>query len=285
MSESRVTREVQAKNVTIDFIFTGTAMLPLVKRGFFADEKSRLVLPGASDPKNWAGGKLKWVDNDQKYMLQTQESVTSTPFYDADAVGPGGLASWRDLLDPKYKDKIVVYDPRSGGPGQQMVGYIGALFGMDFLKSLYIGQKVVYSQDSRQMAEWLGRGAYAIALGVLTPDYVRLHDAGIANLRVSSLKDGPGSISGGFSVALVPNGSPHPNAATVFLNWIASRPGQEVYSHVEKQPSRRIDVHDPSIVDFTVPKPGVNYLDQYNEDWALNQRAKIIAEVLEVLGR
>jgi ABC-type Fe3+ transport system substrate-binding protein len=82
----------------------------------------------------------------------------------------------------------------------------------------------------------------------------------------------------------MPKGSPHPNAATVFLNWAASQAGQQVYSQVEKQPSRRVDVHDPSIVDFTVPKPGVTYLDQYNEDWALNQRAKIIDEVLNALG-
>ena len=98
------------------------------------------------------------------------------------------------------------------------------------------------------------------------------------------MKDGPGTLSGGFSVVLLPKGAPHPNAQTVFLNWIASRPGQEVYSHVERQPSRRVDVHDPSIVDFTIPKPGVSYLDQYTEDWALNQRAKIISAVLEALG-
>lgn len=284
VNAARVSREVRAGNVTVDAMFTGTAELPLVKQGFFEDESAKLLLPGASDPKNWSGGALKWVDNDKKYMLQTQASVTSTPFYDADAAGPGGLTSWHDLLDPKFKGKIVAYDPRAGGPGQQMVGYIGALFGIDFLKSIYLGQQVVYSQDSRQMAEWVGRGVHAIALGVLTPDYVRLHEAGLNNFVVASMKDGAGTLSGGFSVILLPKGAPHPNAQTVFLNWIASQPGQTIYSHVERQPSRRVDVHDPTIVDFTIPKPGANYLDQYTEDWALNQRAKIIEAVLEALG-
>jgi ABC-type Fe3+ transport system substrate-binding protein len=284
VNASRVAREVRAGNVTIDFMFTGTAELPLVKQGFFEDEKAKLLLPSVSDPKNWADGKLKWVDNDQKYMLQTQASVTSTPFYDTNAAGPGGLTSWKALLDPKYKGKIVAYDPRAGGPGQQMVGYIGATLGIDFLKSLYVGQGVTYSQDSRQMAEGVSRGIYAVALGVLTPDWVRLHEAGLNNIVVASMTDGPGTLSGGFSVAIIPKNPPHPNAATVFLNWAASRAGQRVYSQVEKQPSRRVDVHDPSIVDFTVPKEGVTYLDQYNEDWALNQRAKIIDEVLTALG-
>ena len=281
---ARVAREVRAGNVTVDVMFTGTAELPLVKQGFFADEKSRLLLPDVTDLKNWAGGALKWVDNDQKYMLQTQASVTSTPFYDTNTVKSGTLTSWHQLLDPAFKGKIVAYDPRTGGPGQQMVGYIGAQLGIDFLKSLYVGQGVVYSQDSRQMAEWVSRGVYSVALGVLTPDYVRLHDAGLTNLVVAAMADGPGTLSGGFSVVILPKGSPHPNAATVFLNWITSHAGQAVYSHVEKQPSRRVDVHEPLIVDFTVPKPGLTYLDQYNENWALNQRAKIIDEVLEALG-
>lgn len=284
MSESRVTREARARNVTIDFIFTGTGLLPLVKAGLVEDEKSRLMLPGAADRKNWADGHQKWVDNDQKYLLQTQAFVSAIPFYDANAFPPGGLTSWHQLLDPKYKGKIVVYNPRSGGPGQQMVGYIGAQFGIDFVKSLYVGQNVIYSQESPQMAEWVGRGVYAIALGVVIADYARLHDAGISNLKAAQMTDGQGTISGGFSVALMPKGSPHPNAATVFLNWFASRPGQQIYSQVEKQSSRRVDVHEASAIDFTVPKPGVTYLDQYNEDWALNQRAKIIAAVLDALG-
>jgi ABC-type Fe3+ transport system substrate-binding protein len=284
MSESRVSREARARNVTIDFIFTGTGLLPLVTDGFVEDEKSRLMLPGATDPKNWTDAHLKWVDNDQKYLLQTNAFVSSTPFYDTNTTAPGGLSSWQDLLDPKYKGKIVAYDPRSGGPGQQMVGYIGAQFGIDFLKSLYVGQAVIYSQDSRQMAEWVGRGVHPIALGVVIADYARMRDAGLTNLVVADLKDGPGTISGGFSVALMPKGAPHPNAATVFLNWFASQPGQQVYSRVERQPSRRLDVHEPSVFDFAVPKPGVKYLDQYNEDWALDRRAKIINAVLEALG-
>jgi ABC-type Fe3+ transport system substrate-binding protein len=281
---ARVTREAHAGSVTIDVMFTGTAELPLAKQGLLADESARLILPGAADPKNWRDGTLKWVDNDKKYMLQTQASVTSTPFYDTNSIKPGELTSWRQLLDPQFKGKIVAYDPRSGGPGQQMVGYIGALFGIDFLKSLYLGQQVTYSQDSRQMSEWLARSVDWVALGMLATDYERLRNAGITTIAVADMKDGPGTLSGGFSVILEPKGSPHPNAATVFLNWIASGVGQQVYSHVEGQLSRRIDVHDASVLDFMVPKPGKTYLDQYNEDWALNQRAKIIDAVLQALG-
>ena len=283
VNASRVAREVRAGNVTVDFMYTGTAELPLIKDGFFEDEKSRLLLPGTADPKNWLDNKLSWVDNTQKFMLRTQATVQSIPFYDSNAVKPG-LTSWKQLLEPQFKGKIVAYDPRAGGPGQQMVGYIGAQFGIDFLKQLYVGQQVTYSQDSRQMSEWVSRGVYSVGLGLLLPDYVALHDAGITNLVPAKMTDGPGTLSGGFSVLIMPKGAPHPNAQTVFLNWAASQRGQAVYSQVEHQLSRRTDVHEPTVQPFTVPQPGVTYLDQYNEDWALNQRAKIIDEVMTALG-
>ncbi len=283
VNASRVAREVRAGNVTVDFMYTGTAELPLVKEGFFEDEKAKLLLPGTADAKNWKEDKLAWVDNTQKYMLRTMATVQSIPFFNSDLVKPP-LTSWKQLLEPKFKGKIVAYDPRAGGPGQQMAGYIGAQFGIDFLKKLYVGQQVVFSQDSRQMAEWITRGNYLVGLGVLLPDYVALHNAGITNIVPAQMSDGPGTLSGGFSVFLLPKGAPHPNAQIVFLNWAASQRGQAVYSHVEHQISRRVDVHEPGLLPFTEPKPGVKYLDQYNEDWALNQRKKIIEQVLDALG-
>ena len=58
VTASRVVRELRANNVTIDVSLTGTAELPIAKEGFFEDEKSRLLLPGVTDTKNWAGGEL-----------------------------------------------------------------------------------------------------------------------------------------------------------------------------------------------------------------------------------
>jgi len=95
VNQSRVAREVRSGNVTVDFMFTGTAELPLVKEGFFEDEKAKLLLPGTADPKNWQDGKLTWVDNTQKYMLRTQATVQSIPFFNSDTVKPPLTSSSR----------------------------------------------------------------------------------------------------------------------------------------------------------------------------------------------
>ncbi|PYJ68080.1 MAG: hypothetical protein DME76_13480, partial [Verrucomicrobia bacterium] len=36
--------------------------------------------------------------------------------------------------------------------------------------------------------------------------------------------------------------APHPNAAKVYVNWLLSREGQEVFSNAMGQPTRRLDV-------------------------------------------
>jgi ABC-type Fe3+ transport system substrate-binding protein len=282
---SRVGREVRNGNVTLDFIFTGAVELPLVKEGFFEDEKAKLMLPGVTDPKKWKNGGPKWVDNTKKYMLQGQGLISSIPLYDGNAIKPGEFTSWKDLLDPKFKGKIVAYDPRSGGPGVATAGYIGATMGMDYLKQLYIGQEVVYSTNSRQMVEWIARGVYKVALGVTPADYQTMVKAGLKNIIPADLKDGHGSLSGGFSVVLVPKGAPHPNAATVFLNWYASVPGQTAFGKALKNSSLRTDVpDDPTMPEYTIPKAGVDYQDQYSEDFVLNVRAKVVDEVNQAFG-
>jgi ABC-type Fe3+ transport system substrate-binding protein len=218
-------------------------------------------------------------------MLQTQAFVSAVPIYDGNSIKPGELTTWNDLLAPKYKGKIVAYDPRSGGPGAQVAGYIGATKGIDFLKSLYVGQEVVYSLNSRQMTEWIARGVYKVGMGIPSSDFLTLTNAGIKNLVPAEMKDGPGAVSGGFSVVLMPKGAPHPNAATVVLNWVASAPGQAAYTKALKTISRRTDVPpDPSTAAYTVPKPGVTYQDQYTEDYLTNVRAVILEQVMQAIG-
>ena len=281
-TSSRLTRELRANNITIDATLTGMVELPLVKEGFFEDERARLLLPGVTDPKNWTDGKLKFADDTQKFMLQTHAYRSGVPFYNSNIIKK--FDSWQVLLDPKLKGKIVVYDPRTGGPGQAMSTYIASELGMDFFKKLYIDQQVIYSLDSRQMAEWVVRGVYAVALGVLTPEYLKFKEAGMNHLVPADPDDGSGTLTGGFSVILLPKGAPHPNAATVFLNWYSSQPGQEAFSKAYKVPSRRTDVFVDGIAEYTVPKAGRKYQDQYTEDWATTGRIKAQEQVNEVLG-
>jgi len=79
-----------------------------------------------------------------------------------------------------------------------------------------------------------------------------------------------------------PVGAPHPNAATVFINWYMSRPGQVVYESVMLETSRRIDVQT-GLPDYLVPRPGVKYYEAYNESEYFSRNA-VVKLVTEALG-
>jgi Bacterial extracellular solute-binding protein len=64
------------------------------------------------------------------------------------------------------------------------------------------------------------------------------------NLPVKDLpepREGTPSSNGYGSLAIIKN-PPHPNATKVFINWLLSKEGQEIYSRVLMHGTRRLDV-------------------------------------------
>ena len=281
---SRLAREIRANQVTIDLLMGGQSLLPFVKDGQLMPVGPQLVLPGVVDPAAWTDHKIKWVDKDGKYLLQTSHEIFGKPVFNSDIIKPGDITSWQDLLKPEYKGKIAAWDPTLGA-GQAAAGYLIDVFGIDFVKRLFMQQDVKVTRVDRQLMEWLSRGAYPIALGAVAVEVGRFKEAGVKNITVGEMKDGPGAIIGGSSVIGEPTRAPHPNAATVFLNWYASKPAQEIYSQIKKVPSRRVDVTTEGIPDYVIPKPNVDYIDQYTEDWYMEKfLAKYRDELIDAVG-
>lgn len=281
---SRLARELRAGTVTIDLLFGGATTLGMAHQGQLADLPSQLLLPGVTEGGNWIDGHLKWIDKTRAYMVLASEYIHGWPVFNSELVKPGMVASWQDLLKPEFKGRIAAFDPRSGGPGQAAASYLADRFGIDYVKRLYIGQDVTLGAHSRQILEWVTRGTHAVALGALPTDIEQFRRNGVTNLVVGEMSDGPGTLLGGSAVLVEPKGAPHPAAATVFLNWFLSKPGQEIFAQVWQVPSRRIDVQNPTIPPYVIPKPGVAYLDQYEEDWYENVRPKVAEAITEALG-
>ena len=67
--------------------------------------------------------------------------------------------------------------------------------------------------------------------------------------------------------------APHPNAATVFLNWLLSREGQAAWQRAVPLPSRRTDISKNELDPFIVLKPGIEFIDMEREKYIRTQRA------------
>jgi ABC-type Fe3+ transport system substrate-binding protein len=268
----------------MDVVFGGQTMITFVAKGYFKPIKPQFMLPGVTNPKNWVDGHMKWVDRAGKYMFIGSEYIHCWPVINTAFIKDGSITKWSDLLKPEYQGKIASYDPVSG-PGQAQGGYIADNKGIDFFKKLYIGQKVKLTRDSRQLMEWAARGVNPIVLAGLPVQLKHFANAGIKTLKVVDMQDGHGVLLGGSSVIVMPKKPAHPNAATVFVNWYASQPGQKIFSTVWETPSRRVDVDVPAIPDFVRPKPGIKYLDQYTEDWYLGHYRKTIRpQIIKAMG-
>jgi len=280
---TRLDREVRSGNVTVDVFFGGGTEIRLAHEGLLVPIKPQLVLPGVTNPKSWIDGKMRWFDKSEQFMFQGSNWVFGWPIVNPKLVGPKALTSWKDLLKPEFKGKIAAYDPRGGGPGQATAAYLAELFGIDFVKQLFAGQQVTYTRDNRQLGEWVARGTHTVGLGSIAA-MVELYRSQGVEIGVPILTDGPGSLLGGFSVTKQPKGAPHPAAAAVFHNWYASRPGQEVFAKGMLEPSTRADVTVAGMPDYIVPRRGLKYLNQYEEDWYVKTRPKLANSIIEALG-
>jgi len=199
---SIIGRECTAGRPSMDVIMSGLSEV----LGFHGKDKTcyspikpALMLPEVIDGKNWQGGFLKWNDSEGQYFLQTSEYVEGWTTINPEQVQPAQVATAQDFLKPEFTGKIASFDPRRGGPGQATATFLLLSFGDDYIRRLYLGQKVVYTTEYRQLADWITRGGYAIGLGQIATPIEPLRKAQLP-IAVVTHKDFPGFLSGGFSV-------------------------------------------------------------------------------------
>ncbi len=262
----RLTAERRAGKYFPDlFLMSGGRLVRgLRAQGAFQSLRSALVLPEVKDTSKWFEGKLWFADKEEKYLLMFAMATSTNIAVNTDLVDPKTLTSYRDLLDPKWRGKIVSRDIRGSGPGSGNVKYLysNKNLGPAFLKKLYGEMDITFSRNMRQMIDWLARGRYAILLFPTLRDVDRAREQGlpVEVVNPKQMKEGYGVTSGGRQ-ALFMNPAPHPNAAKVFMNWLLSREGQTAVEKVIGYPSLRIDTPTKkNLREFTVPKQGADYM-------------------------
>jgi iron(III) transport system substrate-binding protein len=277
-------RECAAGRPSMDVLLSGNSeLLSLYPKGCLAAVRPKLLFPETASPDLWRGGRLKFNDPENQHLFQTAEHVLGWVIVNRERVKPQDIKVARDLLKPEFKEKMVSYDPRRGGSGQSDAAYLLTLFGEEFIQKLYVDQKVAYTSDHRQQADWVARGVHWIGLGSVERIFEPMRKEGLP-IGVISLQDAA-YLAGGSSVLKLVKDGPHPNAATVLLNWLASREGQEIYSRTVLQPSRRTDVNVKEIPEYLSVKPGVKYVDSYDHEFYAKKRPEAIKALIKLLGR
>jgi iron(III) transport system substrate-binding protein len=273
---------------TVDLMLAGSqTMATILYREQMLDPlRPALVLPEVTDGSNWKKGALWFSDPDDLYILRLCNTLTSTLAINTHEVQPDALHSMQDLLDPKWRGKISLQDPTVPGSGSNQAAQLYVELGEDFVRRLYIDQKPVISRDTRQLVDWLLRGTYPISFGTVDGDVEQLERDGLPVLPLYGLSDWPGTTTAGFGQVAMLNHAPHPNAAKVFANWIASREGSEVLARALTVVPARSDIDASSFIPAEmIPRPGVSYFDTYDWQFTVTTKEQVRLRIKDMLQK
>jgi iron(III) transport system substrate-binding protein len=282
----RLRSERQAGVYSIDVFMSnaGTSYGILYGEKFIDPLKPALIHPDVANPKNWKGGELPFADPEKQYVLVMFKSVDSFMVVNRRNVKPEEMRSAKDLLNPKWKGKISTEDPAAGGgSGIGSAGHFYTEMGPEFAKQLYIGQGAVVQRDRRQLTDWLARGSHPICLTCHIDDMRSLIKEGFPLEEVFELSDMANRLTPAPSLLTIANKAPHPNAAKIFVNWIASKEALELYSREAQAATLRTDVDESFLDPRVIPKPGVKYVDYTSYDWVVTGRRDVENKVRDLL--
>jgi ABC-type Fe3+ transport system substrate-binding protein len=209
-----------------------------------------LILPEVADTSKWYGGKHWYADPENKHIFMFEGTiVTSGLSYNTKMMRADEIKSYWDMLNPKWKGKLLAQDPRGAALlTPVLILYHRPGVGPEFVRRLYAETDITLFRDRRQGTNWLATGKFPLCHLCREIDKAAQQGLPVDEIAPEKLKEGGTIGGGGSSVLALINRAPHPNAAKVFINWYLSREGQSMWQkvmnlkEVEVSDSMRIDI-------------------------------------------
>jgi len=230
--------------------------------------KPALILPEVVDQSKWWEGKHHYMDPEGSHIFVFLGSFDMPNlFYNKNLVDPREFKSYWDMVNAKWRGKIVTLDPRQ--PGRQRVGgrfiYNIPELGEKFLTRLFTEMDVTFSRDDRQALDWLAVGKYSLCLFCGNIEAAKAQGLPVEEFEVYRWKETAAISSGSNGSLALMNQAPHPNAARVFINWLLSRDGQGSFQRIMNSPdllveSMRVDIAKDPVPALQRRVPGTKYI-------------------------
>ena len=271
----------------------GTAYTTLYVGKLLDPIKPLFLLPEVVDETKWWRGELKFVDPENKYIFAYIGNAGGVEInYNSNLVNPREFNSYWDLIQPKWKGKIVAADPRMRGMDNPVLFfYYHSKLGPEFIKKLYGDMEVSIARDYRQPVDWLAAGKFSLCIPCVSDEMDKAMEQRLPVGQILRLKEGGTLSSSGGTLSLLQN-APHPNAAKVFVNWLLSREGQTVVQKGRKGRPRtgsnslRIDIPKNEVPEEIQRKDGAEYFDADDDRFADRRPAdKLFNEIFGKTGK
>ena len=215
----RIINEGRAGHMQSD-VFDGTGAAATLKKqkmavSWLPDEAKRL-------PKQYVDPAAYWV---------ATNIFVNTPGYNTTLVAEGTEPrTFQDLLDPKWKGKMIWSSTSSAAAGPGFVGLVltqmGTDKGTEYLRALAQQNVAISPVSGRQILDQVISGEYAIGLQIFN------HAAVLSARQGAPVQWIPmNPVMSTLNVIGLTAGGPHPNAAKLLIDFAISPEGQELYKN------------------------------------------------------
>jgi len=244
---------------------SGTSTTRLIPGNVLDPVIDLIIHPEILDDSAWWGGNgLIFADTARTHVIGFMGNGGYYPeiTFNTDLVNEDEITSFYDILDPKFKGKIIMQDPRLGGTlNTTTFYYVHPKLGDKFLSRLMTEMDPVIVNDARTAAEELALGKYAFCLFSCQREVGKLTKEGLpVKNEVSHLLDEGPMISMGSGAIFSVNRPPHPNAQKLFINWFLSKEGQMLMQQANGEDSARLDIPKDDVFPENLRQPGVDYV-------------------------
>jgi iron(III) transport system substrate-binding protein len=223
------------------FVQPDRALAEGAPEGMWAPIKPLLFRPDVLDAGAWRDGlDARYLDSDGSLCFAWEYQVVHAYAINTDLVGEGEITTVQDLLDPRWKGRILSLDPRVGS-GLLSAASVARTWGADAVRQLLVDQQPTFrSWGPTEATNALVRGEYPIALGMRPKALNPLREQGLGHqVRYLDLPDADFVATMGM---LYFDRAPHPAAARLFANWILTEEAQTLLTRSLATNSARSDV-------------------------------------------
>ncbi len=267
-----------------DVIFGGaTTLLNTVKPGAALSPLApNLILPEIKETRVWRGDVIPLLDKDQTIIMSTLGRVFYAIF-NSEMVKEGEITTFKDYLNPKWKGKIVMFDPTISGNTSTwnsllLSRVMGEDEGRKYLRGLAEQQPTII-RDKRLPVEWTAKGRFPVHIG---PNMQATQEFVKAGAPIKATREEVAFLNPSSSCFAMAGTPANPNAAIVLVNWLMTAEGQAIISKAWLQAAARADVPTTDLDPMTVATADQK---QYLTDEAVtlyNRNAQKIAQ--EIFG-
>ena len=229
----KVSNEARAGRMQADVVDGMTTAVRLKKEGHIMKWQPQSDLPKRLfDPEGY------WVAT-TTYTMTPGRNTEMIP----DAIAP---KTYEDLLDPRFKGKMVWNKQPSSTSAQGFIGNVlmsmGEAKGRDYLARLAKQQIAGVDVSARQVLAMATAGEFPIAMQIPSnfPGIIARKGAPVVWVPLQPAL-------AVFSVASITEKSPHPNAAKLLIEYLISIEAQTIIAAADEVPIHPgIDIKDPA---------------------------------------